>query len=391
MILSNGSGPGKGNGGNNGSSGAGTKQYCGNFSDEAGVVGGAGGAGGGSGASYGGSGSEGNVGGNGSNGYTATSLDVESSYNIIAGVGGNGGATSPVYGTANGWDIQKGSGGAGGGGGGRSHYLGTVGGKGGNGGGMVFLKASNHIEIDGVISVNGEDGSYGGSGGAGDATSDCCSDGCNGCDERTFSAGSGAGSGAGAGSGGGIFIETEGSLNITGSLSANGGEGGFGGSKGVGATCDYSGGAFCSDNSMSTEDGQNGGFGGSGGGGRIKVFTPNCSDATISGSYSVAGGQGTNPALAGTYAEICGYLDVAENKLNIYHVYPNPFAHRLTIAFNKFEDYAIQMTDASGNIVFAHYDIREELSIETEHLMAGLYLIQISTSAGIQTQKVIKR
>lgn len=386
-----GTGPGKGIGGDNGQNGSGTKQYCGNFGDEAGMVGGAGGAGGGSGAAYGGAGSIGDQGGAGSNSYTASSLDVQLSYNVVAGNGGNGGGASSIYGTVNGMDIQKGSGGAGAGGGGRSHYLGTIGDKGGNGGGMVFLKAADHIEISGSISVDGEDGSYGGSGGSGDATADCCSDGCSGCDERTFSAGSGAGSGAGAGSGGGIYIETQGSLSFTGVLSANGGVGGSGGSKGVGATCDYGGSVFCSGNSMTTDDGSNGGAGGSGGGGRIKLFTPDCSQATISGSYSVSGGQGTNPATEGSYAEVCGYLSVAENEQQAFVVYPNPFTTQLTVELGFSDSYSVSLMDATGKTVYSNEDFGSEVQIATAEFPAGLYLLQIATSNGIQTHKLIKR
>lgn len=388
---SDGTGPGKGIGGNNGSSGSGTKQYCGSFGDEAGLVGGAGGAGGGSGAAYGGHGSAGSTGGDGSNSYSASGIDIESSYNIVAGAGGNGGGSSSVYGTTNGWDIQKGSGGAGAGGGGRSHYLGTAGDKGGNGGGLVFLKATNHIHISGSISVNGENGSHGGAGGSGDATSDCCSDGCNGCDERTFSAGSGAGGGAGAGSGGGIFIETEGSLNFTGSLSAVGGEGGAGGSKGVGATCDYGGGVFCSDNSISTQDGSNGGVGGSGGGGRIKLFTPECTQATLSGSYSVEGGQGAIPGDPGTYAEVCGYLEIDEN-IDVKHlVFPNPFESVLYIHLGEYNDYTIEIMNGSGEVIIMRSGFGDQLSFETNQLPLGLYLLKIVTSQGVQTHKLIKR
>ncbi len=386
-----GTGPGKGIGGDNGQGGSGTKQYCGNFGDEAGMVGGAGGAGGGSGAAYGGSGSAGDQGGSGANTFSTNGLDVESSYNVVAGGGGNGGGASSVYGTINGTDIQKGSGGAGAGGGGRSHYLGTIGDKGGNGGGLVFLKAVDNIEITGMISVNGEDGSYGGSGGSGDATADCCSDGCNGCDERTFSAGSGAGSGAGAGSGGGIYIETQGTLTFSGTLSAEGGVGGNGGSKGVGATCDYSGGVFCSDNSMTTDDGTNGGAGGSGGGGRIKLFTPNCAQATISGSYTVLGGQGTNPAADGSYAEICGYLGVNENESASFAVYPNPFSDLLKIELGSFENYSVQLMDATGKTVYTATDFGSDILVATDELPSGLYLLQITTADNIQTQKVIKR
>jgi hypothetical protein len=230
----NGSGPGMGLAGIAGVNGSGSKQFCGNSQDEAGLIGGAGGAGGGSGGSYGGVASMGGLGGDGAYTAVTNNLPIEGSYPVVGGDGGTGGVASPVYGTASERDIALGSGGAGAGGGGRSYYLGSNGSNGGSGGGMIFLRADNSLSVTGTITVEGNNGAAGGNGGSGDATADCCSDGCNGCDERTFSAGAGAGAGAGGGSGGGIFLEGFGAVDISGTLNATGGDGGAGGANGSG-------------------------------------------------------------------------------------------------------------------------------------------------------------
>jgi len=385
-----GNGPGAGNGGNNGQTGSGAKQYCGNFGDETGIVGGAGGAGGGAGGTYGGVGSAGGLGGDGSAGYTANNLDIENSYTVIGGNGGNGGAPGLVYGTLNGYDIALGSGGAGAGGGGRSHYLGTDGTTGGKGGGMIFLKAENNIVIEGVISANGENGNNGGNGGSGDATEDCCSDGCNGCDERTLSAGSGAGSGSGGGSGGGILIETEGDLTISGSLEAKGGNGGTGGQRGYGATCDYSGGGFCSGNSVSTEQGENGSYGGAGGGGRIKIFIPTCANANITGGFDVAGGTGGASGAVGTVAEVCDYLSTQTIEGNDITVYPNPFTSHITIQSEVEGNLEVKIFDQLGQFVLAEKCEWGSCELDLSALRSGMYFVQMSNDQGLITRKIIK-
>lgn len=386
-----GAGPGAGNPGTNGQNGSGSKQYCGSFGDEAGVVGGAGGAGGGAGASYGGQGSNGGNGAAGSAVYNAVDLDVESSYTATAGNGGAGGTSSSVYGTTNGFDIQLGSGGAGAGGGGRSHYLGTDGESGGRGGGLVFLKAENSLSVSGTITVNGEDGKYGGSGGSGDATADCCSDGCNGCDERTFSAGSGGGSGSGAGSGGGILLQTGGTLSMSGILEAEGGTGGLGGQRGFGATCDYGGGGFCSENSITTGDGNTANEGGSGGGGRIKIFTPSCAQATISGSYSVLGGSGSPAVANGTYAEVCGYLGLNEVESFDLLVYPNPFSTEFTIELSQAQEFEYVLLDLSGKVLRSGAEFGSSFTIESNDLTAGMYVLQVTSNNAQKTLKISKK
>lgn len=391
-----GTGPGAGGAGTNGGDGSGSKQYCGNFGDEAGVVGGSGGAGGGAGGTYGGEGAAGAPGGNGAVSAVTNGLTVESSYPIIGGSGGSGGITGATYGTASGFDIDLGSGGAGSGGGGRSTNTGTAGSRGGNGGGMVFLRAENSLIVTGLISVKGENGLNGGNGGNGDASPGCCSDGCDGCDEKTYSTGSGSGSGSGGGSGGGVYLETLGTATVTGSLNAIGGNGGNNGSRGTGVSCNYED-FFCSDNSITTGDGTNGGKGGAGGGGRIKIFVPECADATVSPTTFVESGTGNATASAGTFEFVCGYAGIQENTFTNVAIYPNPASNYVKIRLNdqlinSGNLIRMSISDMGGREVKS-VDLQWQLeqAFDLSDLTKGYYFIRLESNNSTFNTKLIKQ
>jgi len=166
------------------------------------------GGGGGGAGSYGGNGGHGGDGGSGG-GYS----------------GGNGGSGGSIYGNAQTYDIQMGSGGGAGGEGG------CDGCDGGSGGGAIVLMAE-YIENNGEILANG---------GIGDSRNN------NGGNPDHQYGGPGGG---GGGSGGGILINTPVLIN-NGIISANGGQGGPGGI---------------------AWQAENGFPGDMGGGGRIKIF-----------------------------------------------------------------------------------------------------------------------
>lgn len=301
-----GTGPGAGTAGANGTLGIGPKQQCQNFGDEYGFVGGAGGAGGAGGGSYGGTANAGGTGGNGGayNSGNFSGMDITGCASPQAGNGGASGGVAGVYGTATGTDIDLGSGGAGAGGGGKSASNGVVGDVGGAGGGMIVLNSAGALTVAGTVSVNGETSGPGGNGGNGGTTTDCCSDACNECAERTFSSGAGGGGGSGGGSGGGILLQAYGVADISGTLRSSGGNGGSGGSGGTGTSgCTYSD-FFCGSNSGSANGGSPGVLGGGGSGGRIKVFTNPCQANTLNASVIIDGGTGFGGSAGdGTYHE----------------------------------------------------------------------------------------
>ncbi len=263
-------------------------QICGGLfcsGNRDGENGGGGGAGGGSGGTYGGRGGAGGYGAFGS-GFTGAA-------------GGNYGAgvtRSNTYGTADSFDITWGSGGAGGGGGGGGWLSGTAGGKGGAGGGMVVLKAQHKMIISGNVSCNGVDGGIGGNGGgeSDNNSFDCSTTGynaCGVCSESVFDAAGGAGGAGGGGSGGGIFIESNGSLSITGTLSVRGGAGGT-----AGTPSNLTGSCF---------DNARGGAGG--GGGRVKILHNPCVTVLMNPIVNTSGGIGGNGVVTGNNGDSGSY------------------------------------------------------------------------------------
>lgn len=385
-----GMGSGSGMAGTDGSAGSGPKQRCGNSNDTYGMIPGSGGAGGGGGASYGGTGTPGIAGGNGSGTHVGNNSTVSPEYAVLAGNGGTGGTTGAVYGTESGDDIEPGSGGAGAGGGGRSYDAGLAGARGGNGGGLVILEAVHELTIEGMISVNGENGSVGGHAGSGGATEKCCSDGCDDCGEANMSAGAGGGSGAGAGSGGGILLRSE-TASISGTLNAAGGTGGNGGNAGVGITCNYGGNIFCSSGSITTGNGQAGGKGGDGGGGRIKIFTGLCSPGQVNPVTSVLGGGN---AAQGTYVHVCaasvGLETVEELRFSIY---PNPAGSFVTVDLLNVTgtENKLVLTDTKGAVLLTETTTNTTVAWSLEGLNSGMYFLTIQSNGQTVATKIIKQ
>ena|GEM_PF-2113998 len=303
-----GSGTGGGAAGTAGTFGQGPKQVCQNFGDEYGFLPGSGGGGSGAGGAYGAASSTGGTGGNGAdyNSGNFSGMGIAGCSSTITGTGGAGGAASFLYGTPSGADIDLGSGGAGAGGGGKSATDGISGQAGGVGGGKISLNSLTTLNVLGTVSANGTLGGNGGAGGDGGTTTDCCSDACNDCAERTFSSGAGGGGGAGGGSGGGIYIYAPGLATVTGTLRVSGGGGGAGGNGGAGHPgCTYS--SFlcaCGCNSGNSNAGATGNQGGGGSGGRIKIFKNPCLANVITPSNQISGGNGNGGAASdGTFTE----------------------------------------------------------------------------------------
>lgn len=294
------SGPGAGAGGSNGTQGVGPKQQCQNFGDEFGFVPGAGGAGGGGGGSYAATGGSGAAGGNGAayNSGNFSGMGIAGCASPTAGTGGGGGTPGAAYGTPTGTDIDKGSGGAGAGGGGKSASNGAFASNGGNGGGLIILNSTGVLSVLGTVSASGSTGGAGGAGGNGGITTDCCTDACNECGERTYSSGAGGGAGGGGGSGGGIYITAMGLATVTGTLRTEGGNGGSAGSGGNGTSaCTYND-FFCGSNSGSSNAGSAGNLGGGGSGGRIKIFQNACLPNNLGATFLLGGGNGNGGAAS---------------------------------------------------------------------------------------------
>lgn len=81
---------------------------------------------------------------------------------------------------------------------------------------------------------------------------------------------------------------------------------------------------------------------------------------------------------------------VSVRKLNTqpisFDVYPNPFTHQLTIKA-KGNDISYKMYSATGKIIL---EGTQATTIDTRTLPAGIYIIQLTTSEGSVTQKLVK-
>jgi len=193
------------------------------------------------------------------------------------GVGGSGG---PTYGNATNISTADiGSGGACGRSGiGISGVGYFEGGFGGNGGGTIFLDA-RIITIQGSVSADGEEGHY-------SRDEDLAID--------------SAGGGGGGGSGGTVLLKG-GKINISGNLSARGGNGANG--------------ALACDGPEDSEDVSNGAGGGGGSGGRIKIFN----DTALTPSnwiehINVSGGAGGKGGVGRPFD--CDALTIPESGEN---------------------------------------------------------------------------
>ncbi|AEA43206.1 T9SS type A sorting domain-containing protein [Fluviicola taffensis] len=227
-------------------------------------------------------------------------LNNDDAAGMIAGSGGAGSGAGASYGGAGG---NGGNGGAG-----SSDYVGTgisvssaypvaggTAGTGGTAGNVYGTLGGNDIQL-------GSGGSGAGGGG------------------RSFDNGLGGGNG---GAGGGLIIlRASTSLNITGTISANGetGEaGGQGGNGGATGKCCSDGCDDCGEATLSTGSGGAGGAGGGSGGG-ILLYSD--AAATITGTLNVKGGNGGSGGTRGNgtscdySATFCGSQSLTANNGN---------------------------------------------------------------------------
>lgn len=219
--------------------------------------------------------------------------------------------------------MIAGSGGAGGGAG--ASYGGT-GSTGGNGGAGTSDYVATGLSVSSAYPVQGGTGGTSGSAGTTYGT-------LSGMDIQLGSGGSGAGGGGrsfdiglaggnGGAGGGSIILRASTNLEITGTISANGGDGQMGGQGGNGGAtpkCCSDGCDDCGEATLSTGAGGAGGAGGGSGGG-ILLFAE--SDASITGTLSVKGGNGGEGGTRGNglscnySATFCGSQSLTSNNGN---------------------------------------------------------------------------
>lgn len=100
----------------------------------------------------------------------------------------------------------------------------------------------------------------------------------------------------------------------------------------------------------------------------------------------------TNANGAPDYLESGVALGLTQNQTQLFSIYPNPVDHVLTIQ----NDHAatlesVMIYNSNGVMVKQWTDSTSLTSIPVSDLAAGLYLVQVKTSAGTQALKFIKR
>jgi hypothetical protein len=178
-------------------------------------------------------------------------------------------------------------------------------------------------------------------------------------------------------------------------LNASGGIGGGSGQKGTGVNCIYSGGGFCSENNITTGDGNMGNDGGSGGGGRIKVFVPECAQAILNPTVNVNGGAGFFLASNGTYEPICGYASINEelSQLN-WNLYPNPVSDQLTINLENLDfsgQSSIEIINTMGQVIQKVELTSTSSLVPCHELESGIYLVRLTHNNVTAIKKIIKK
>lgn len=83
-------------------------------------------------------------------------------------------------------------------------------------------------------------------------------------------------------------------------------------------------------------------------------------------------------------------LGVSKHKKNSFSTYPNPASEDITIisSNNKFH---YQLYEINGKLITTGSSNNSNYSIDVQHLASGMYILQIISTQGIVSQKVIKQ
>lgn len=90
-------------------------------------------------------------------------------------------------------------------------------------------------------------------------------------------------------------------------------------------------------------------------------------------------------------------LGIENNQLKIEKAYPNPVENSLNLALFANESESVQFTirDLSGRIMWSNFIDLEKgnnnIQVNTEQLIAGMYLLELRTNRGISTTKLLKK
>ena len=105
----------------------------------------------------------------------------------------------------------------------------------------------------------------------------------------------------------------------------------------------------------------------------------------------------TSPINVSKYV-FSNFLHITTDVSDVYtlenvKVYPNPVSSAFTIQIDEpvFSGYKVNITNLSGQTVFSSTFSSQQVSINTEHLISGMYLLTIKTDSGkIYNSKLLK-
>ena len=99
----------------------------------------------------------------------------------------------------------------------------------------------------------------------------------------------------------------------------------------------------------------------------------------------------TNPAIVtNTFnTEFVTTLAVSDFDFNKTQIFPNPITNILNIQSKSIISY-IEITDLNGRIIDSTAQDKTEVTLNLEKLISGMYILKITTDAGISVQKIIK-
>ncbi len=83
-------------------------------------------------------------------------------------------------------------------------------------------------------------------------------------------------------------------------------------------------------------------------------------------------------------------LGIQEKSTNEYLIYPNPFNDYLTITLGNQKSSEISITDNTGKIMKSYTTNESEVTIKTDNLLPGFYILKIKNGSSIKSIKLLK-
>lgn len=81
---------------------------------------------------------------------------------------------------------------------------------------------------------------------------------------------------------------------------------------------------------------------------------------------------------------------ITDEMANELQVYPNPFADELTILLPDFHDVEYTLYDSQGRVVESNPILNTTTSLSTSQLSPGIYLLELNSSEGRQSRRLVK-